>query len=147
VLEKLAALDDDAVDVYRRLSELCEQAEDWQGVARNAERILAVNPLLRAPHRELAQAAERLGDRRRAIQAYRAVLRLDPTDPAETHYRLAQLLKEQGDLTAARRQVLMALEEAPRFRDAHRLLLELVEGSAAESAKVAQPDPKQEAKP
>ena len=116
VLEQLAGRDDDAVDVYRRLAEMYEQAENWEGVARNAQRILAVNPLLAAPHRQLAQAAERLGQPQQAIGSYRALLRMEPTDPAETHYRLARLLKEQGDVTAARRQVLMALEEAPRFR-------------------------------
>jgi tetratricopeptide (TPR) repeat protein len=130
VLEPLAAMDADAIDVYRRLMESCEASEDWEGVARNADRMLAVNPLLRAPYRLLAAAAEQLDSPLRAIQAYRALARMDPVDPAETHYRLARLLKEQGDPTGARRQVLMALDEAPRFRDAHRLLLELVEPSA-----------------
>jgi hypothetical protein len=49
---------------------------------------------------------------------------LDPPDPAEAHYRLARLLHQAGD-PAAKRHVLQALEEAPRFREAHRLLLEI----------------------
>jgi tetratricopeptide (TPR) repeat protein len=60
----------------------------------------------------------------RAIQAYRVLLQLDPPDPAEAHYRLAVLLHRQGD-PGAKRQVLQALEEAPRFRDALRLLLQI----------------------
>ncbi len=127
VLTSLAVLDADAVDVYRRLIEICEAEEDWAGVAENAERLLAVNPLLRAPHRQLARAAEHLGTPLRAISSYRALVRMDPVDPAESHYRLARLLHDQGDLDDARRQVLMALEEAPRFRAAQRLLLELVD--------------------
>jgi tetratricopeptide (TPR) repeat protein len=89
---------------------------------------LAVNPLLPGVHRELATAAEALLDPARAIPSYRALLRMDPVDPAQAHFRLASLLREQADLKSARRHVLMALEEAPRFRAAHRLLLEIVDG-------------------
>ena len=42
------------------------------------------------------------------------------------HYRLAKLLRQAGKTDEARREVLKSLEEAPRFLDAHRLLLELV---------------------
>ena len=36
---------------YLRLMELDEAAGNWEGVARNAHRLLAVNPLIPAPHR------------------------------------------------------------------------------------------------
>ena len=139
VLEKLAQRDSDALDVYLRLIELCKESKDWEAVAVAAERVLAVDPLLRAAHRELARAAEALHDPGRAIPSYRALLRMDPMDPAEAHFRLAGLLQQQGDFNSARRQVLMALEEAPRFRAAHRLLLEIVD--RMEEANTASPDP------
>lgn len=128
VLEKLGELDSDALDVYLRLIQLHGESEDWEGLVRAAERVLAINPLLPAVHRDLARAAEALRDPGRAIPSYRALLRMDPIDPAQAHFRLAGLLREQGDLKSARRQVLMALEEAPRFRAAHRLLLEIIDG-------------------
>ena len=62
----------------------------------NAKRFLAVNPLVPTPHRELARAAEHLGERDQALTAYRAVAMLDDTDPAEVHYRLAKLLRHAG---------------------------------------------------
>ena len=127
VLEKLAALDADAVEANLRIVELSETAEDWERLAAAAERLLAINPLIRAPHRSLARAAEALDDRTTAISAYRELLRMDPVDPAEAHFRLARLLHQEGEFSAARRQTLQALEEAPRFRAAHRLLLELVD--------------------
>lgn len=127
VLEQLAVLDSDATSAYRRLTELCLEAEDWEGLAVNAERMLAVDPLVREPYRLLAQASAALKDHGRAIVAYRALLQMDPLDPVDTHYRLARLLVEQGDMPAARRHVLMALEDAPRYRDAQRLLLEIVD--------------------
>jgi tetratricopeptide (TPR) repeat protein len=129
-LEQLAARKGDAVEVYLRLMELGAAANDWEVVVRNADRMLAVNPLVPAPHRYLGQAAEQLGQTDRAIEAYRAMLEMDPTDPAEVHFRLAKGLHEKGLGKEAQRHVLMALEEAPRFRDAHRLLLSIA-GSAA----------------
>jgi tetratricopeptide (TPR) repeat protein len=133
-LEKLAALDGDALEANLRLIEICEASEDWQAVAKSAEQALAVNPLIRAPHRSLARAAEAIDDPRRAIHAYRALLRMDPVDPAEAHFRLARLLFGEGDLASARREVLKALEEAPRFRAAHRLLLEIVARAESQAA-------------
>jgi tetratricopeptide (TPR) repeat protein len=126
VLEELAARSGDATDAYLRLMELASSREDWEAVRKNAQRMLAVNPLVRTPHEYLAKAAEALNDAPAAIGAYRAVLSLEPFDPAETHYRLARLLRQQGEREEARRHVVLALEEAPRFRAAHRLLLELV---------------------
>lgn len=126
-LERLATLDADASDVYLRLIELHREAENWQGVARNAERLFAVNPLIPASHRALAESAKQLGRPERAIESYRALLQMDPVDPAKMHFDLAHLLYGRGDLAEAKRHVLMALEEAPRYRDAQDLLLDLIE--------------------
>ena len=91
-----------------------------------ADRLLAVNPLLPVVHRERAAAAERLDRPQEAIDAYRALLVLGPQNPAEVNYRLARLLRSHNELSSAKRHVLAALEDAPRYRDAHRLLLEIV---------------------
>ena len=66
-----------------------------------------------------------------ALAAYRAVALLDDTDPAGVHYQLAKLLRDAGKPQEARREVLRSLEEAPRFREAHQLLLELVDQQPA----------------
>lgn len=124
VLERLAERDDTATPAYLRLMELARDAQDWQAVVLNARRYRAVNPLVPVSYRYLADAGEKTGDVRSSIEACRALLRLDPADPAELHYRLARLLNTIGD-PAARREVLQALEEAPRYREALRLLLEL----------------------
>jgi tetratricopeptide (TPR) repeat protein len=127
VLEELALRDGDAGPAYLRLMDLDEAASDWKALGRNARRMLAVNPLIPAPHRMLARAAEQVGDRASAIAAYQALTRLDTTDPAELQYHLAKLLRETGRTAEARQAVLRSLEDAPRFLDAHKLLLELVE--------------------
>jgi tetratricopeptide (TPR) repeat protein len=123
-LEKVASLDSDMLDTYLRLGDLGVVTGDWPLVYENARRALAVNPLVPKPHRFLAQSAEAEGHDAEAIAANRTLLRLDPPDPAETHYRLARLLHKKGD-PETKRQTLQALEEAPRFRDALKLLREL----------------------
>jgi tetratricopeptide (TPR) repeat protein len=125
VLEKLAALDADATDARLRLMELAAQNEQWKVAADHAAAALAINPLIPAPHRGLAKAAEATGDRATAIDANRALLLLSPLESAEIHFRLAKLLQKEGNQAEARRHVLEALEQAPRFLAAHRLLLEL----------------------
>ena len=126
-LEELASRDGDASPAYLRLMELDEAAGDWPGVAENARRLLAVNPLIPAPHRGLARAAENSGGARRGGDRLPRPGLLDDTDPADVHYRLAKLLHQGGKPDEARREVLKSLEEAPRFLESHRLLLELVD--------------------
>ncbi len=135
VLEDLAARNGSASEVYLRLMELDEAASDWKNLKKNAQRLLAVNPLIAAPHRSLARAAEQLGEREEAITAYRALALLSDTDPAEVHFRLAKLLLQSGKRTEARREVLKSLEDAPRFLEAHRLLLDLIEGDKPKSSR------------
>jgi tetratricopeptide (TPR) repeat protein len=129
VLEQLAALSSDAQPAYSRLLELGLEARDFAAVARNAERLLAVNPMSASGYRGRGRAFEERAatDARAADEAaaaYRRLLRLEPADPADIHLRLGRLLRHR-DPRAARRHVLDALAEAPRFREAHRLLLEL----------------------
>jgi len=126
VLKETAAISKDSVQTYLRLMALDVKAKRWKDVLANAERLLAVNPLMAIGHRQMAQAAVALKDRPRAIAAYRSIVALGPIDPAETHFRLAQQLLEVGDLKDAKRQTLKSLEEAPRYREAHQLLLKIV---------------------
>lgn len=139
VLIQLTSLEGDDTEAFGRLMELDAGQQDWKGAAENAERFLAVNPLLAAPYRELARASEKLGDDAPAIRSYERLLLLDPPDPADIQYRLARLLQKEGDLGGAKRHVLESLEEAPRFPEALSMLLEL-EGTAG-SGKAAPETP------
>ncbi len=124
VLRRFTELDADAVPALVRLLELDAATSDWPALARDADRLLGANPLLTQPHRAAARAAEELERPMDAIAAYRRLLLMDPEDPADLHYRLARLLHATGD-ASAKRHVLMALEEAPRFPEALRLLLQM----------------------
>jgi tetratricopeptide (TPR) repeat protein len=137
VLTNWAEVDDEAPDAYLQLMELATADGDWAVVRRNAERYLAVNPLVAPPYRFAAQAAMATGDVPGAIQAWRTLLQLDPPDPADAHFQLAQLLHQRGDNAEAHREVLLALEETPRYRAALRLLTELSRAESREPASVA----------
>jgi tetratricopeptide (TPR) repeat protein len=137
-LEKLAAQESDFADLFSRLIELCKQRKDWVSVTNYAERLLAINPLSPVPHRGLAEAGAALKNNEQAITAYNKLLALDPPDPSETHFQLAKLLHARGNSDAeARRHALQALEEAPRYREAQRLLLELGKNSSQPQASAA----------
>ncbi len=129
VLEQLAELTDDNVDLFARLCELTSQADDWEATREFVQRWLAINPLQPAPHRFAATAADKLQDHKLAIDSYHAMLLLNPIDVADLHLKLATTLQQTGDLPAAKRHALLALEEAPRFRAAHQRLLEIIKAT------------------
>ncbi|HEY7408837.1 MAG TPA: tetratricopeptide repeat protein [Gemmatimonadaceae bacterium] len=107
------------------LADMLEQLGDRAGAAAALERTIWISPYDPAIHVRLAEHLAAIGDRRRAVRERRAVVALDPVDRAEARYQLARALADAGDRTAARREVLMALEEAPSFERAQSLLLEL----------------------
>ena len=129
VLKQFAALDANAQSVFERLLEIAAQGEDWPAVRRHAEQLLAVNPLVPMPYHQLARAAEYTNDHSTAITAYQTLLEMRPADPAQVHYQLAKLMRDARypvGYAIAKRHVLQAIEEAPRFRKAHRLLLNML---------------------
>ena len=121
MLEQVVSMESDALDSLRRLIDIAEAGHDWEALRRFAEQHLAIDPLSAAPYVALAHAAEALKDIPAALLALQTALKLDPPRPAETHFNLARLFHEKKD-SRARRHVLMALEEAPRYLEAHKLL-------------------------
>ncbi len=130
VLAALAKLSADAADAYSRLMEIGMEQKDWEQVAENGHRYLAVYPMLPAAYWRLGRAGEELGRDESAIDAYRRLLLLDPGDPVDIHFRLAKLLRPR-DPAAAKRHVLEALADAPRFREGHRFLLAMPENKTS----------------
>ena len=125
-LNRGAELDHEAPDAYQRLIELAAQRGDWSEMQRNCQRWLAVNPLVAPPYRYLAQAAEAVGNSAHAVEAYLALLQLDPPNPAQLEFQLARALHRIGDATA-KGHLLRALEETPRHREALHLLWQMTQ--------------------
>lgn len=137
-LLKWAHHDDEATDAYLRLMEIGAAEKNWELVAENADRYLAVNPLVAPPYRHLAQATHALGRTSDAAVAYRTLIQLDVPDRADAHFKLAGILSQRGERAEAKRHVLQSLEETPRYREALRLLLEL-NRAALENAEAPAP--------
>lgn len=133
VLTKLADLASDAVEAFARLMQIHAERKNWDKVLDYSARYQAVNPLRGDPHRQAAEAQEQLGHPAAAIAELQTLLHLNPPNPSEVHYHLARLLHAAGNPTA-KRHVLLALEEAPRYRAAHELLLKMVAPAAGERA-------------
>ena len=64
-----------------------------------------------------------------AIREYSAVVALHPLDKADAEFHLAQAYMATGQKDKAEESVLEALEAAPNYRPAQKLLLELKQGS------------------
>lgn len=125
-LQKFAERESDFAELELRLIELSQDRQDWPNVIKYSQRLLAINPLISPPYAALAKAGAATGANEVAIDANRKLLLLNPPDSAQVHFQLAQLLHARGDSEPeAKRHVLQALEEAPRFRDAQRLLLQI----------------------
>ena len=128
VLNKLVTNSADAVEAYGRLMEIDMEQKNWREVIGNGNKYLTVYPMLGTIHWRMGRANEELGQIDEAIESYRRLLLLDPADPVDVNYRLARLFQDRDPVTA-KRYVLEALADAPRFREAHHLLLKLIRGT------------------
>ena len=132
-LAKLTAINERHYRAHLELAKLLEQQGERKRAADTLERALYVWPFDAAVHERLAALGVALGDHPRVVRARRALVALDPVDKPEALYQLALALAEAGDASSARREVLRALELAPRFQRAQELLLRLHRGTAGES--------------
>ena len=122
-LAAITSRNGDAVDENITLAGLLEAARDSAGTLTTLERATIIDPFdvkMQAKLGDLAYARRAWAP---AIRARRAVIALAPTDRADALYRLAQVLAAQGDMPAARKEVLRALDLAPSFEAAQDLLL------------------------
>jgi tetratricopeptide (TPR) repeat protein len=140
-LERYAAASPDGFSALTRLMELQADAGDWIQVMRTAEKTLAINPLQPIGHERLVEASEQLDRPGEAARSLEVLAMLDPVDPAKLHLRTARAWLARGEPETAKRQLLMALEEAPHYRAAQDLLLQMVAdgppgGKAASAGKM-----------
>ena len=133
MLNKLGTISANAVEAYGRLMEIGMEQKDWRAILENGNKYTAVHPMLGTVHLQMGRANEELGQNEQAIDSYRRLLLLDPPDPADVNYRLAKLFQDR-DPGTAKRYVLEALADAPRFRKAHSLLLKIIGDTHSDSS-------------
>jgi len=120
-LQKLLELDANAAEAAARLVELAGPVGPEERLER-AHGLLAINPFSEGAYRLIA-ATSPGGMSRDALGS---LIALEPLDIGRLHYDLASQLVET-DPEAARRHVLKALEDNPRFRIALELLASIPE--------------------
>ncbi len=126
-LRQLAEKSAEALAAYDRLMELDLEKENWPELELNAKRTLAINPFSKRLHYCAGCAHEAQQEKAEAVRSFEKLLILKPANPSETRFRLARLQRED-EPELARRYLLDALADAPRYRDAHRLLLAMATG-------------------
>ena len=117
----------DCVEELSRLIELDIEQSNDEAVLGWCERILEIDPMRSEVHENRACAAEKLGHPSKAIHSLKALLALQPIDVASVHFRLAKAFLANDQKMEAKRHVLLALEESPRYREALRFLLQINE--------------------
>lgn len=111
--------------LLKKLGALYREAGRTREAAIAFERALYVDPLEEETHRMLGDLLLELGEAQAAVREYKAVLALQPLDAAVAHFNLARAWRAAGRVEEAKEHVLAALEAAPGYRPAQKLLLEL----------------------
>ena len=124
-----AHLDHDhrALGAARQLAVLAEEAGDDRRRRRAYELIAALDPFDAEPHQSLGRLAMAAGDTATAVREFSIALAAGPIDRVSAHVDLADSQLAAGDLDAARREVIAALEIAPTYERAQEMLLDIVE--------------------
>jgi Tfp pilus assembly protein PilF len=130
-LEALTAINEKDYRANVELAALQEELGEPRRAAEALERTVYIYPLEIALHQQLAALYAGIGEHELAVRERRAVVGLAPVDMAEALYQLARAQQQAGDPAGAKRSVLGALEIAPGYPAAQRLLLDLVGGSEA----------------
>ncbi len=124
ILERLAVKSSEAYQAYVRLLQISFEKEKWAEVIKNADRIMAVNPFQKEIHYYSGRAHQAMNQPAAAIASFEKSLKLNPANPSELRFRLAQLFLAKSP-QRSKRYLLDSLADSPRFREAHALLLEV----------------------
>ncbi|MCC6429489.1 MAG: hypothetical protein IT354_01185 [Gemmatimonadaceae bacterium] len=125
MLSTVTARDEVAWEPNVMEADLREARRDVAGATAAIQRLLWIWPYDNSLHERLAVMATARGDHALALRERRAVLANQPSDVMNARFELARALAATGDVSAARREVLQILEQAPSFEKAQALLLEL----------------------
>ena len=108
-----------------KLSKLQEEAGNKRGAAQTLDRLNYIYLRNEAAHQKLGDLDLELNNTPGAIREYQAVLAGKTVDPAGAHFQLAKALQAARRTAEAKEEVFSALELAPEFKPAQKLLLEL----------------------
>ncbi len=109
----------------KQLASLQEELGQPKEAAATLDRINYIYPVDENLHHRLGALWLAQGNDAGAIREYTAVVALNPLDKAGAQFNLAQAYFAAGQRDKAEAAVLLALETAPGFRPAQKLLLQI----------------------
>src|SRR5581483_2547083 len=112
----------------KQLATLQTEAGNKKAAAKALERLNLIYLKDEEAHKKLGDLDMELNKPNEAAREYGAVIAGGTVDQAGAHYQMARALKAANKLDDARNEVLAALEVAPGFKPAQKLLLELNPG-------------------
>ena len=129
-------------ETLTKLASLEEELGRGKEAAATLDRINYIYPESEALHRHLGDLWVTQGNYSGAVREYTAVLALKPLDKASAEFELAQAYFAAGEKDKAEESVLLALETAPGFRPAQKLLLQIKssESTGTETNKSEKPN-------
>jgi cellulose synthase operon protein C len=124
-LEKYSEVGGRDPKLVEQLATLEEEAGQPKKAAAALDRLNYIYPEDQELHKRLGDLWLAQNNVPGAIREYQALLALKPLDQATSHYQLAEAYRKANRLDQARDEVLLALEAAPGFKPAQKLLLEI----------------------
>ncbi len=124
-LERYAKIGGRDPATLKQLAQLESDAGRKQDAAVTLERLNLIYPRDEELHKRLGGLYMDLKNPHRAVREFRAVIASGTVDAAGAHYQLALALQADHKPDEARDEVVSALEVAPGYRPAQKLLLEL----------------------
>ncbi len=115
-------------DSIMQLGKLLVEANRKKEAADVLERLNDIFPEADGLHRQLGNLFFDAGNARGAVLEFKSVMAANPIDPAQAHFDLARAYHLNRQDAEAKDELLSALETAPGFRPAQKLLLELSGG-------------------
>ena len=112
-------------ETIKKLAKMLVEAGRKKDAADVLARLNYIYPLDNEAHQLLGSFWLEQGNASGAMREFRAVVAHNPIDPAEAHYDLARALNNNHQPDQAKDELFTALEAAPGYRPAQRLLLEL----------------------
>ena len=112
-------------DAIMHVAQMLTDAGNKKEAAAVLDRLNYIYPMAPELHQRLGELWLEQGNTAGAIREFKVLLARNPQDPAQAHYDLARAYSENHQPDAARDESVAALEIAPGFRPAQKLLLEL----------------------
>ena len=112
------------------LAEAALEENNFERAEYYIDRAIQVDPYRVDVHLLKANYAERIGDSALAVTEYEVLLKLEINDPAEAQTNLAQAYLNNGQALQAKENILRALEMAPSYQRAQKILLQSIDGDS-----------------